>query len=64
MALRFGWTTFPITTRSRPISTRRHWGSLQAFINQITVQKFPQVRIRGYDNEGRTLGAIEPTEIT
>jgi hypothetical protein len=64
MALRFGWTTFPdnntLTTSFNPSTL----GFSQAFLNQITVQKFPQVRIRGYDNEGRTLGAIEPTEIT
>src|SRR6185436_17513050 len=32
-------------------------GFSQNYLSQITVQKFPQVRIRGYDNEGRTLGA-------
>src|SRR5262245_50000024 len=64
MALRFGWTTFPdnntLTTDFNPSTL----GFSQTFANQITVQKFPQVRIRGYDNENRTLGAIEPTEIT
>jgi hypothetical protein len=64
MALRFGWTTFPdnntLTTSFNPSTL----GFSQTYLNQITVQKFPQVRIRGYDNEGRTLGAIEPTEIT
>src|SRR5262245_24826222 len=63
MALRFGWTTFPdnntLTTDFSPSTL----GFSQTYLNQITVQKFPQVRIRGYDNEGRTLGAIEPTDI-
>ena len=39
-------------------------GFSQTYLNQITVQKFPQVRIRDYDQfAARTLGAIEPTEI-
>src|SRR5438552_1167254 len=63
MALRFGMTRFPdnntLTLNFDPSTL----GFSPAFINQITVQKFPQVRIRGYDNEGRTLGAIEPTQI-
>jgi hypothetical protein len=63
MTLRFGWTDFPdnntLTAEFNPATL----GFSQAFIGQTTVEKFPQVRIRGYDNEGRTLGAIEPTEI-
>ena len=63
MALRFGMTRFPdnntLTLNFDPSTL----GFSPAFINQTTVQKFPQVRIRGYDNEGRTLGAIEPTQI-
>ena len=63
MALRFGMTRFPdnntLTTSFDPSTL----AFSQTFLNQITVQKFPQVDIRGYDNEGRTLGAIEPTEI-
>jgi hypothetical protein len=65
LALRFGMTRFPdndTTTidfdpRSLPFST--------TFKNQIQLDKFPQVRIRGYDqgHGTRTLGAINPTEI-
>ena len=63
MALRFGMTRFPdnntLTLPFDPASL----GFSSAFLNQITLKKFPQVRLRGYDNEGRTLGAIEPTQI-
>src|SRR5438552_6283102 len=63
IALRFGMTRFPdnntLTLNFDPSTL----GFSPAFIHQITDQKFPQVRIRGYDNEGRTLGAIEPTQI-
>ena len=63
MALRFGMTRFPDNnTLTLPFDPST-LGFSQTFLNQITVQKFPQVRIRGYDNEGRTLGAIEPTQI-
>jgi hypothetical protein len=43
--------------RSLPFST--------TYKNQIQLNKFPQVRIRGYDqgHGARTLGAINPTEI-
>jgi trimeric autotransporter adhesin len=63
LAVRFGYTTFPdnntlsidFDPRSLPFS--------QTYKNQIAVDKFPQVRLRGYDQEGRTFGAINPTEI-
>jgi hypothetical protein len=62
MALRFGMTRFPDNdTLTAPFDPAT-LGFSQNFLSQITVQKFPQVRIRGYDNEGRTLGAIEPTD--
>ena len=62
MALRFGMTRFPDNdTLTLPFDPAT-LGFSQTFLNQITVQKFPQVRIRGYDTEGRTLGAIEPTD--
>jgi len=38
-------------------------GFSDAYLNQITLEKFPQVRIRGYDQQGRTLGAINPAEV-
>ena len=65
LALRFGKTEFPdndtltidFDPRSLPFST--------TYKNQIQLDKFPQVRIRGYDqgHGSRTLGAINPTEI-
>ena len=65
LALRFGKTEFPdndtvtidFDPRSLPFST--------TYKNQIQLNKFPQVRIRGYDqgHGSRTLGAINPTEI-
>jgi trimeric autotransporter adhesin len=63
MALRFGMTRFPDNnTLTLPFDPST-LGFASTFLNQITVKKFPQVRLRGYDNEGRTLGAIEPTQI-
>ncbi len=63
MALRFGMTRFPDNqTLTLPFDPST-LGFSPAFINQITVQKFPQVNITGYNNEGRTLGAIEPTQV-
>ena len=65
LALRFGKTEFPdndtltidFDPRSLPFST--------TYESQIQLNKFPQVRIRGYDqgHGARTLGAINPTEI-
>ncbi len=65
MALRFGWTDFPddntLTAEFDPATL----GFSPTFIGQTTIKKFPHIRIRGYDQfAGRTLGAIEPTEIT
>jgi hypothetical protein len=62
LALRFGMTRFPDNdTLSLPFDPST-LGFSSAFINQMTVQKFPLIRIRGYDNEGGTLGAINPTD--
>jgi trimeric autotransporter adhesin len=62
MALRFGMTRFPDNDTLSLAFDPATLGFSSTYLNQITVQKFPQVRIRGYDNEGRTLGAIEPTD--
>jgi trimeric autotransporter adhesin len=62
MALRFGMTRFPDNDTLSIGFDPATLGFSPTFINQITVQKFPQVRIRNYDNEARTLGAIEPTD--
>src|SRR5436309_6768480 len=54
MALRFGLTRFPDNdTLSIPFDPST-LGISQTFLNQMTVKKFPDVRIRGYDTEGRT----------
>ena len=63
LALRFGMSRFPDNNTLSLNFDPSTLGFSQAFLNQITVQKFPQVRLRGYDNEGRTLGAIEPTQV-
>ena len=64
LALRFGKTDFPgqqhAQRRLRPENPRllaRH------FRTRSQLDKFPQVRIRGYDGQGRTMGAINPTQI-
>jgi hypothetical protein len=63
-AFRFGWTRFPdnntltldFDPATLPFSSN--------YLSQIQLKKFPQVRVRGYDQfAGRTLGAINPTEI-
>ena len=65
MALRFGMDRLPrqqhAQHRLRPVDA-----GLLADVSSARspLQKFPQVRIRGYDHvRGRTLGAINPTEI-
>ncbi len=63
MALRFGWTVFPDNDTTTVDFDPATLGFSQTYLSQITFKKFPQVRMRGgYDNEGRTLGAIEPTD--
>ena len=63
MALRFGLTRFPDNdTLTLPFDPSI-LGFSQTFLNQITVKKFPDVRLRGYDNfAGQTLGAIDPVD--
>jgi hypothetical protein len=63
MALRFGLTRFPDNDTLTADFDPATLGFTQTYLNQITVKKFPQVRIRGYDQYfSRTLGAIEPTD--
>jgi hypothetical protein len=63
MALRFGLTRFPDNDTLTADFDPATLGFSQTFLNQITVKKFPQVRIRGYDQYfGRSLGAIDPTD--
>ena len=65
MALRLGVTRFPDNDTLSIDFDPRTLAFSQTFANQIQLNKFPQVRIRGYDQSpfNRTLGAINPTEI-
>ncbi len=64
LALRFGMTSFPDNNTLSAEFDPRTLGFSSTFQDQIRVDKFPQVRIRGYDQEAsRTMGAINPTEI-
>jgi trimeric autotransporter adhesin len=63
MALRFGMTSFPDDNTLTVDFDPRTLSLSQTFQNQIQLNKFPQVRIRGYDGQGRTFGAINPTKI-
>jgi hypothetical protein len=62
LALRFGKTSFPDSDTLSVDFDPRSLGFSQRFQDQIQLDKFPQVRIRGYDGQGRTMGAINPTE--
>jgi hypothetical protein len=61
MALRFGMTRFP---DDQTLSIDFNPATLpfsQTFLNQMTVQKFTDVRIRSYDSlASQTFGAIDP----
>src|SRR5262245_56614725 len=65
LALRFGKTNFPDNDTMTVDFDPRSLPFSETFKNQIRIDKFPQVRIRGYDagHGTRTLGAINPTEI-
>jgi hypothetical protein len=63
LALRFGMTSFPDDNTLSVDFDPRSLGFSPTYANQIQLDKFPQVRIRGYDSQGRTMGAINPTEI-
>jgi len=63
MALRFGLTRFPDNDTLTADFDPSTLGFSQNFLSQMTVKKFPDVRIRGYDQYfGQTLGAIDPTD--
>jgi trimeric autotransporter adhesin len=64
LSLRFGMTRFPDNnTLSLPFDPTT-LGFSSAFTNNITVPKFPGVRLTGYDGlAAQTLGAINPTQI-
>src|SRR2546425_327343 len=66
LALRFGWTRFPDNNTMTANFDPATLGFSPAFLSQVSLKKFPDVRIRGYDqstNESYTLGAIDPTQI-
>jgi trimeric autotransporter adhesin len=64
MSFRFGMTRFPDNnTLSAPFDPA-DLGFSSTYLDQITLEKFPGVRIRGYDQfASQTMGAINPTQI-
>jgi len=63
MALRYGQTDFPDNDTLTVDFDPSTLGFSQTFLGQMQVQKFPGVRVRGYDSFlDQTLGAINPTD--
>jgi len=64
LSMRFGMTRFPDNnTLSAPFDPST-LGFSQTYLSQISLSKFPGVRVRGYDQfAGQTMGAINPTAI-
>jgi hypothetical protein len=64
IALRFGTTRFPDNNTLSIGFDPSTLGFSQTYLDQITLEKYPGVRIRGYDQfASQTLGAINPTEV-
>src|SRR2546425_604419 len=68
LALRFGWTRFPDNDTMTANFDPATLGFSPTYLSQVSLKKFPWVRIRGYDqstlgNTNRTLGAANPTQI-
>jgi hypothetical protein len=63
MTLRFGWTKFPDNNTLSTDFDPATLGFANSFTNALPVKKFPAVRILDYDQQGRTLGAIAPSQI-
>src|SRR5262249_13927993 len=65
MALRFGMTRFPDNNTLSIDFDPASLGFSSAYTSLITIPKFPQVQMLNYDPgaAGRTLGAINPTQI-
>src|SRR5262245_39642920 len=67
LALRFGWTRFPDNNTMTAAFDPATLGFSPEFLNQVSLKKFPTVRIRGYDQStlgtAHTLGAENPTQI-
>jgi trimeric autotransporter adhesin len=64
LALRFGMTRFPDNNTLSIDFDPATLGFSPTYLSQITLQKFPGVRVRGYDQfASQTLGAINPTQV-
>ncbi|PYS04832.1 MAG: hypothetical protein DMG12_09195, partial [Acidobacteria bacterium] len=68
LALRFGWTRFPDNNTMTANFDPATLGFSPAFLSQVSLKKFPDVRIRGYDQSTLpatpvTMGANDPTQI-
>jgi hypothetical protein len=66
LALRFGLTRFPDNNTMTLAFDPSTLPFSPNFLSLITLKKFPDVRVRGYDQASQnsvTLGAIDPTEI-
>src|SRR5262249_26780635 len=66
LALRFGWTRFPDNNTMTAAFDPATLPFSQNFLSLISLKKFPDVRVRGYDQASQnalTMGAIDPTQI-
>ena len=64
LALRFGMTRFPDNNTLSIAFDPATLGFSQAYLDQIALEKFPGVRVRGYDQfASQTLGAINPAQV-
>jgi hypothetical protein len=63
VTLRYGWTTFPDNNTLSAEFDPATLGFASSFVNALPIRKFPAVSITDYNQTGRTLGAIAPTEI-
>ena len=63
LSLRYGQTDFPDNDKLTVDFDPSTLGISSTFLNQMTVKKFPSVRVRGFDSfASQTLGAINPTD--
>ncbi|MEO7270700.1 MAG: TonB-dependent receptor, partial [Vicinamibacterales bacterium] len=64
LSMRFGMTRFPDNNTLSAEFDPATLGFSPTYVNQITLAKFPGVRIRGYDQfASQTMGAINPTQV-
>ena len=64
LALRFGMTRFPDNNTLSIAFDPATLGFSPTYLDQITLEKFPGVRVRGYDQfASQTLGAINPAQV-